>query len=741
MLLATSFVFLSVYILAPTLKFQLLSNTEREKMFSSKRKDRLTIGLINTKNDCFANSAIQAFASLPGLKLYLNEVLQEHNTLLSLKDALILKEGEEIPEVLLHEGLGHILYQLQESITKSKNTSVWPFLRVIEKIYNSKISTSQNDAHELVQLILETLDSEIVKLKKFVKEHAHEIAVSVNIPELPFNGLLADQLTCLSCTNSSKPTFYPFSVLSLPVPGTFTANLKEMIRSNEAETITGYNCLRCRVQAILKIEEDKALRGIIVSEESSQMVSKLKVMETNLFINDDLTGPLDSFVENYESNGFKLDKLSSTIVKKTLIIKPPNLLTVHLSRSLFVANHVKRNGCHVEFDDILDVNINESLASAYESLASTYESQQRELRKKNKKLKEEEENSKLPTLDELELVRSHSKVLTQTEQIEDSFVHQENEDEHRRLEETASAEINTQATSSTPTSATSLQSKNPNTSTTDVMSLNSSDQPSVSSSSSSIISEQLIFHNNTMIRYKLRAMIRHQGTHNAGHYECYRHKPNFMKDTIDDMVVNLSPSIKPRQTSSANSSAPDVKIQTSADQYTIGPKEQSDEGTPQKRTESSSSSFMKGIGTPLESTSRVFESDADEYLLPPQTKERRRSRLSSFVSQFSGSSNGSRRGSTANINTDDHLANIAESSLGLAEDGSDDNRKTVNGDSTEINGKSKPKNPEKRYKKVSSVAKYPFWRISDTNVNEVKRDEVLREKNVVYMIYYERVTG
>ncbi|KAH3684772.1 hypothetical protein WICPIJ_004236 [Wickerhamomyces pijperi] len=746
MLLATSIVLLSVYVLAPTLKYQLLSNAEKEQMFRSNRKDKLTIGLINTRNDCFANSSIQAFASLPGLNTYLNDVLKEYQTLLTFKDSIILKEEEKFPEVLLHDGLALIISHLQESISKSKSISVWPFLHVIERIYTSKISTAQNDAHELVQLILETLDGEIGKLKAFVKKHSNEIGVTITVPELPFNGLLADQLTCLSCSNSSKPTFYPFSVLSLPVPGTFTASLKEMIRSNEVETITGYNCLRCRVQAILKIEDEKAMNGVSISEETSQMVSELKVMESNLFINDDLTGQLEQFVKSYESNGFKLVNLTSTIVKKTLVIKPPNLLTVHLSRSLFIANQVKRNGCHVGFDDILDVNIDETLLGVYES-------QQRELRKKNRKVKVEDEAFQQNRLDPVELVRSHSKILAQTEEIEEFVENREDSAsvEHQQLEARASLEINTGAsTDSPPSAAASLQSNQPNTSTTDVTSVGSSDHASLSSSNSSIVSEQLNIHNNTVIRYKLKAMIRHQGTHNAGHYECYRHKPDFMKDSVDDSVVNLSTPIKLRSSSPTNASS-GGRSEPAPSTTDKGPGSnvlgELDSKASSPRKLETSLSLFKGIYTPIESTSRASESEADETSQPSHKKERRRSIISSFVSQLSGSSSVSTKGSTPNINTEDHLADISESSPNLGSDSLTNENQTTNADTNgtisngDASGKKSKKsiNPEKRYKKISTVTKKPFWRISDTNINEVKMEDVLSERSYVYMIYYERV--
>ncbi|ODQ62682.1 hypothetical protein WICANDRAFT_25924 [Wickerhamomyces anomalus NRRL Y-366-8] len=435
-------------------------------MFTSKRQDKFTTGLINTRNDCFANSSIQAFAAMPGLDVYLNDILKQHKLLDK------LPTNSEAPKLPLHEALATIVQELQVTITTQHYVSVWPFLQVIEKIFNSKISTNQNDAHELVQLILETLDNENTKLKKFVKQSN----LNFVIPEMPFNGLLADQLTCLSCLNSSKPSFHPFAVLSLAVPQTSITSLEEMVKKNEVETINGYNCLRCKIKAILKVEKDQPTNS---TAETQKLVAELKQKESNISINDDLPEDLDKFVKNYSYGGFKTENLQSTIVKKTLVVKPPRLLTVHLSRSMFTGTQVTRNSCRVQFED-----------------------------------------------------------------EEDASSDEDNE-------------------------------------------LNASKEN---------------------VKYRLRAVIRHHGTHNAGHYECYRHKPALVKDTLNDTVVNTSPTI-----------------------------------------------------------------------------------------------------------------NFGFAGFQL--------------NSNELSSKSH----NKRFKKIATVAKYPFWRISDTKVAEVKKEDVLRETQAVYMIYYERV--
>lgn len=48
-------------------------------------------------------------------------------------------------------------------------------------------------------------------------------------------------------------------------------------------------------------------------------------------------------------------------------------------------------------------------------------------------------------------------------------------------------------------------------------------------------------------------------------------------------------------------------------------------------------------------------------------------------------------------------------------------------------------NNQVKMKKIPSLLRYPYWRIGDTQVQEVSRSAVMFETTSVYMLYYERV--
>ncbi|CCH43079.1 Ubiquitin carboxyl-terminal hydrolase [Wickerhamomyces ciferrii] len=775
LLITSSLSLVSLYILAPTF-IQLFQSQETiDKMFSSKRQDKFTTGLINTRNDCFANSSIQAFAALPGLDVYLNDILKQYKLLTKLP---INSKGLELPQLPLHEALAKIVYELQETILQEHYVSVWPFLQVIEKIFNSKISTNQNDAHELVQLILETLDNENTKFKRFVKNNN----LNFVIPELPFNGLLADQLTCLSCLNSSKPSFHPFAVLSLAVPQGPYITLQEMMKKNEVETINGYNCLRCKISAILKVERENQ------TNHDPSLVSRLIKKENKISINDDLPEELSKFISNYSYNGFVTEKLQSTIVKKTLVVRAPKLLTVHLSRSMFTGTQVTRNGCRVGFEDVLAVNVDEVLNKAYhkkQKIAKKLKKQPSVINETViKKVEqddddddeddddendadddddgEDEEDEDIDGYDEdrnepQQLARIHSKVLTQHEES---------------VSETGESENTTTTTTNQDQFSQNSQTQSDNTSPDTDEHPNSDDennQDVADDDSDSDIEDHELNASKETVKFRLRAMIRHTGTHNAGHYECYRHKPAFVKDMQTDSIVNASPLINFGEDIPTSEQTPEVVVAPNEEPLEVptspatngaslngnSPNGGNTGGISRRRstrlrrlseipptTSLSPNGNANGQGGDVSRSSITDNEDATTTDNEDGSHfSRFRSKLGSFVSRsrrpsisMSSTSNvGSRRGSVANIAQPMSQTNsISNTSAPLSElqEGFQE---------LQLSSEANSRKHNKRFKKISTVAKFPFWRISDTRVQEVKKFDVLKETQAVYMIYYERV--
>ncbi|KAF2487632.1 hypothetical protein BDY17DRAFT_289318 [Neohortaea acidophila] len=166
-----------VYVFGPTFFF----DDEAANSSRASRKKGV-VGLVNNANDCFINSVLQALSGLPELRLYLiREVHRRkldgpemYNDIAAAVEEQRRKErqagggGSRVPEWMLLSlqqglvtaGLKDVLDALNERPIYKKTISAQPFILVVERAFRTRISRSQQDAQELLQLIAERLSDE-----------------------------------------------------------------------------------------------------------------------------------------------------------------------------------------------------------------------------------------------------------------------------------------------------------------------------------------------------------------------------------------------------------------------------------------------------------------------------------------------------------------------------------------------------------------------------------------------------
>ncbi|SJM85113.1 uncharacterized protein ZBIST_2050 [Zygosaccharomyces bailii] len=750
---------LSIYVLAPSVTYLIFG----ENMFSSgsKRSDKTTTGLINNRNDCFANSSVQALSALPKLTLYLNDILKQatqvakdlkgddvgpreepnqpgsaesrqtatanngpglsqkqietlatpkaeleqnpldmhmanmsinrpglsalksNATLTTLKDndnggdetpEMSLHLADEsgdtpvddsrLPKLPMHRSLASMLEQLQRTITSTRYLSIWPLLHCLEVIFNARISSGQNDAHELTQVILETLQKENIKLREFVNNHN----ISMRIPEIPFRGKTADHLVCTACRNSSKVKTHQFIMYPLTVPQALQSKLADMVSDNQTETIEGYSCLTCKVSKILENERGRDTSKYPVTEQN--ILKSLSNALPNMLINDDVSEDLHNYIDGYDKDGCAVGKLKSTIVKKTVVVEAPPILLIHLSRSIFNGATYSRNSCAVNFDEILQLQ----------------------------------------------------------EQV---------------IENNRCVGINT-------------------------------------------------------VAYRLKAIVKHSGSHSQGHYQCYRHKPDFVKDIDTHAVINRTPVI---DASLVNIQDPQASKEMAATEMMEPPSRQlGDSHTNLSSTSLSNSSTSPRVDNPENPEDRTFDQgDSAKMSRKPSAikkitnflsgktslgnqssdntetsdsetggrgrkltasrsvegnsrnpssirKSSSRSRNPSAIrtsenmSRTSSSTSRSRASSVSSFHRNRSRANSISSDRtpsDFSETTSSEENLGTTASETDDNS-ADPTARKRHLKKIKSVTKYPYWLISDTAVHEAKPQEVLNETKYVYMLFYER---
>lgn len=158
-----------------------------------------------------------------------------------------------------------ILDALNERPIYRKTISNRIFLRELERVFKQPISRNQQDAHEFLQVVAETLAEEHARMEKArrekvrgevaeVKEDARgegqvmdgsvvildnpaereemeqsekqvemeqsekQVEAEIETETMPLEGKLESEIECLTCRFKPKPTVSTFVVLTLPVP-------------------------------------------------------------------------------------------------------------------------------------------------------------------------------------------------------------------------------------------------------------------------------------------------------------------------------------------------------------------------------------------------------------------------------------------------------------------------------------------------------------------------------------------
>lgn len=215
---------LGIYILLPTI-------------FPSKnpRLSKYTRGLVNSGNDCFANSTFQALSSLNCLKEWLGESIQEYHTKHGIQSTS--EEDKEPTNVIWIESLMQFLDQLTpENLSSSDPISVWPLLRVMEARYGARISRAQQDAHEMLVRALEMLETEA------------KVNHLDTLTAMPFSGKTCDEIRCLYC-QYTKAVETEFLVLE--------RQPDEEVLGKQSELISDYRCDNCH--QLVTIEKSNSI--------------------------------------------------------------------------------------------------------------------------------------------------------------------------------------------------------------------------------------------------------------------------------------------------------------------------------------------------------------------------------------------------------------------------------------------------------------------------------------------------
>lgn len=364
---------------------------------SSNRK-KGAIGLANAANDCFINSVLQALAGLPDLRIYL--IRETHRRKLDGSEVYEVDTGrieqennavkpwklEGLQKGLVTVALKEVLDRLNERPIYRKVISPQPFIRALERAFNTRISRQQQDAQEFLQIVTERLCDEYhagAKARRQAqkqgmaltngdsaserREIVQQFGVAAvqttrdtdetkNVAEdelpsteegFPFEGKIESQIECLTCGFKPKPAISTFVTLTLNVPQSSSTSLNSCFDGIfKVEHIEDFKCEYCRLEHTLRSKTQELGRALEAKNKQRLESEIIKIREA--MENDPEKAP-----EGVELPDSKLAP-RRRIARHMYISSFPKVLAVHLSRSMFAVGSVStKNLAKVSFPEDL----------------------------------------------------------------------------------------------------------------------------------------------------------------------------------------------------------------------------------------------------------------------------------------------------------------------------------------------------------------------------------------------------
>lgn len=290
-------------------------------------------GLRNWANWCFCNSVLQSLSSLPSFRNWLDQNTEDISGLDTDEDAQQARSDSSMP---LQEISKNPLSQTMRGMIRvlniegpSKVLSSSPLVRALEAVQGKHISRAQQDAHEFLHTLLESIAAEqnglpatesIQQMSRLAEEAGRQYK------QLPFEGAFKNSSTCTACKHELKSYTLPMLELTLLPPNQSRISVSECIETTlGSELVEDYNCVYCQIVQLKR-------RGQDVSR-----------FEQELSRNQDFELPRT------------VPRSRVSLQRNSSLVKLPQILILHINRSVFGSSYATRNSIDITYTEELRI--------------------------------------------------------------------------------------------------------------------------------------------------------------------------------------------------------------------------------------------------------------------------------------------------------------------------------------------------------------------------------------------------
>lgn len=315
-------------------------------------------GLVNISGTyCFMNSTMQAMASLSYLHPYLSytqaKAIQLDVPSPVVDSLLALLQDLNTPRTAYHSIRPLDMISTLVNHSRSRHNSLFS-------------SREHQDAQELFQLVSECIKKEVAAvdnegqrdrglggLSQVRNDANKEIGKSV------FDGLTANRRSCVECGYTEAVMHFTFDSWQLAVPRyVASCHLEDCLAEyTKLEMLNDCICRKCSMKAThLKLRQEADRLAAAVNADPTASISKKKRVKEARKLELRVQSALDHGRLEEDVKGVKLEKVfSRASTKQAMIARPPQVLALHLNRSLSYGHYAAKNTVRILFPEFLDL--------------------------------------------------------------------------------------------------------------------------------------------------------------------------------------------------------------------------------------------------------------------------------------------------------------------------------------------------------------------------------------------------